>query len=180
MTVATQITLPEQPGTGLVKYIPLGGDGYRSPFALARWSLDSVGDASGGTNNISVFMPSEYCSVVAWIRAEQDDATLVAMQLQLRPDAQVGDGEFFLETDNLMSNGGGFLSEVTWVPPPVILVPSGSTTLPSIGLHKANVDTETLRLNGEAFLYDRRAYETGHAVDMLALVGRGGSRFTSL
>ncbi len=131
-------------------------------------------------------MPTEYCTVVAWIRARQTDSTNIHMDLQLRPDASMVDdaGNYFLTADNLHGFSGSnedFAEMVTWVPPPVIMVASDSPAdgLPSVGLHKTNVNTMDIRLNLEAYLYDRRAYESGHAGDMLALVGRGGSRFYS-
>lgn len=48
MAQLESIILPNQPALGSVEYIPLGGDGWRSPQSAFLIDFQKTGDASGG------------------------------------------------------------------------------------------------------------------------------------
>ncbi len=172
--------MPDQPGDGQVKYVPLGGGGFRSPKQLARVLMNVTGDASGGTMTISLKMDPQYVTVCSWLRLVQSDSTAIAMEINVLPDAGMG-VTFALSADNLDGYSGSnvaFAHHVTWVPPPVILEKEDSNLdLPFISCVKNNANTQVFKLNAEFYLFDKRVRELGAAEDMLALIGRGGSRF---
>ncbi len=59
--------LPAQPAVGQVQYVPLGGDGFRAPFAAYAISSHTVaGDAGGGFAQLRISMDPRFCSLVAW------------------------------------------------------------------------------------------------------------------
>lgn len=176
MALTEDVQLPAQPSSGQTKYIPLGGDGFRSPSQLVRYNSIVTGDASGGNLTQVVRMPIAWTAVIAWVRLLQDDVSAVIMDAEVIPDGGMG-GSFNLSANNV-SALGTFHSVMTWVPPPIILVrDDGATTPPTLTCVKANVDTENFRLNAEIYLYDKRAREVGQAEDLLQLLGRGGSLY---
>lgn len=175
MTLVVDISLPQQPSeggadTGFTRYIPLGGDGFTSPRQMCRVDVNIAGDASGGNLFIILRMDKAYVSVVSYMRIKQTDSSVIAMEANIIPEAV---GTFALRTSTTGS------SEFTWVPPPVILEQADNQiTAPRISCQKVNIEDDEFILNAEIYLFDKRAREVGRAEDLLALIGRGGQRFT--
>ncbi len=67
MAVTISVNLPDNPGTGALRFIPLGGNGYTAPFAM--WQLRAfaaTGDATAGALSLTVRMDPRYCSMVGY------------------------------------------------------------------------------------------------------------------
>lgn len=180
MAVTVDTQLPAQPADGVTKYIPLGGDGFRSPRMLCRVNSLATGDASGGAITQVIRMDPSYSSVVAWVRMVQDDNTTIIMTAAVIPDNEMG-ASFQVMGDNLDGYSGSneaFAAQSVFVPPPIILSQEdGTATPPTITCDKVNVDTKIFRVSAEIYMFDKRAREVGQAEDLLALIGRGGQRF---
>lgn len=67
MSVAQTFTLPAQPPTGVLRRVPLGGNGYTDPFAMYTLRNYAVtGDATNGSVSLTVVMDRRYCSLVSY------------------------------------------------------------------------------------------------------------------
>ncbi len=182
MSVIEIVAMPNQPTTGEVKYVSLGGDGFYSPTGLIRFTVQNTGDASGGTQNIVMQMPDNYTSIVSWGFAQQSDATPISMQMAIAPDNTMAAPGITMRVDNIDGYSGSneaFADEMTFVPPAIMLTTPTTGAQPSFSMSKVNADGQTLLFAGEIYLFNRRAWESGRAADMFASIGRGGSRFFS-
>lgn len=184
MSVTVDVQLPAQgPGANdFTEMVPLGGNGFRAPFACQRIRLQSTGDASAGTNFLIARMDPQYSQVVSWISLSQTNSTPIQMQAGVWPK---GSFDFFVKADNMDGYAGSsaaFSREMTWAPMPIILeTDDAHPTNPAISCEMANTNSQTFQLTAEIFLFDKRARESGHAGDMLAFIGRAGFRtFTHL
>ncbi len=129
--------------------------------------------------HIVLRLDANYLSVCSWLflATEAGDSPI---KVALVPDSTMG-GNFHLQTDNLDGYAGSneaFAQRITWVPPPVLLFQDdGQAAPPNISAQKANVNGEDLVMGAEIYMFDKRARELGKAEDLLALIGRGGSKF---
>lgn len=140
MSVIIDLTLPGQPASGLVEVIPLGGDGVNAPINVVAVEVDSVADASGGSNQINVTLDPRYSTVVQYCSAR------VAF-------ASAGTACYFLirntpcdafETIRTQLFASWFaVATADLLPPGMILTTVGSNR-PLIRIDVPNTDTETL------------------------------------
>lgn len=75
MSVSTTLTLPSQPGTGTLTFIPLGGNGFTSPRSAQLVTVELDSDASGGTNKITVITDPRWENMIVWMAMELDSST---------------------------------------------------------------------------------------------------------
>lgn len=67
MSVSATVTLPNAPATGVLRYTPLGGNGYTSPHAMYQLKNFLVtGDSGGGTASLEVVMDDRFCCMIAY------------------------------------------------------------------------------------------------------------------
>jgi len=172
MSVSTVLVLPAQPASGSVSYVPLGGDGFRAPFAM--YQLNSVGvvnDASGGTAQIFVDMDPQFQAVcqnmvfdIASAAADKELICAISDRSLLYSDiAQV---IALLPSITGISN-----ARASWCPVPLF-------DLGRINGVVANVDTETLSISAQILLFNRRATEVVPLPVLLASLSRAASMIT--
>lgn len=77
IAVAAAFTLPAVPGTGgTVAYVPLGGDGFRAPFAAyGIKTFAAVGDATGGSVVMTCTFDNRYCTLVSFATVQITQGT---------------------------------------------------------------------------------------------------------
>jgi len=94
VSVAETLILPNQPTSGIVSRISLGGDGFSSPMAaytVANFQL--TGDGTGGQVTFTVQLDDRFCALVAYasIGASQPTATNISVRFRL-DSAPTGQG----------------------------------------------------------------------------------------
>ncbi len=182
MSVAENIQLPNQPTSGTVENQGLGGDGFRAPFSATIVDINLAGDASGGTNAISVRFDPNYISMVSYV-------TLLVTGAAAEVDGRVqiverGPGAFqrgTLTTIIPIRNGSVGLGGDTasmWIPPPVLISADPDTTVtnaPFFRWQGVNTNGEENFLSMKIYNYDKRARESVPLDLLLASVPRAGA-----
>ena len=168
MTVSLSVTMPAQPADGQIEYIPLGGDGFRTPLFVANCFIRSASDASGGQHFVTLFADPVYTWVLGWIEGRRTVGTTAAdLILNVTPRAV---GTFNTSvTRNVNAEPVGF------APPPILLeeIDDNQVTLPRMSVETLNEDGENVTFTAQIYGFDKRARELGFARDMFAVVNRG-------
>lgn len=161
MSVIATVTLPDNPSpAGEVKLVPLGGNGFTSPFAMYTLRNFAIaGDATGSEHTLNVIMDPRYCSIVAYASMQIDvSAADRAIHWQLTSGAVPPQ---FLN-GHLTRNDAGILGAQiahTWSPPAWIS-PGTSPQAPTLTISVFNVDTEILNMACAVLLFNIRARES--------------------
>ncbi len=147
------VRLPEQPTTGTVRYIPLGGDGFVAPFAAYAINSHQVtGDATGTTATLRVLMDPRFCSLTAFSTLQIQQATPgdVACRMDLSGAGYPG------QPVSVVMTSIGLVSVVnvsnTYKPVPVVM-PGGGEDV-ALGAVALNVDTDIYTVNALIYLFD--------------------------
>jgi len=156
--VSASFTIPAQPTTGNLTYVPLGGDGYSAPFAA--WSVvnhTATGDATGGAIVCEVILDNRFVSLVSFVTVDNTQATPANADLRISVDSVTGARQIpQMRFQNLVVATSATLSTNTigrtWNPPPQLL-PGGSQSGRIRG-EMVNVDTDVMRLG--CFIYEFR------------------------
>lgn len=172
MSVSDTTTLPAQPTTGSVAFIPLGGDGFMAPIAM--YQLESVGvvnDASGGTAQLFVNMDPQFQAVIQNIvfdvaSAAADKEMVCAITSRDGNYSDVGQVIALLPTITGVSN-----ARASWCPVPLF-------DCGQINGVVANVDTETFSMSAQILLFNRRATEVIPLSILNASLTRSASMIT--
>lgn len=157
MSVSATVTLPATPSTGVLTYVPLGGNGYTSPFAM--WSLANflvTGAAGGGSQSLSVVMDDRYCSLMSYASMTYTDTAAHDYRWSLV--GEVGgpvplDSRTLKITASSASINAATQTDV-WRPTPV--VHPGATPI-TLSVATLNVDTFVLQLHLQVFLFNINA-----------------------
>lgn len=150
ISVAETLVLPNQPTDGTLRYVPLGGDGFVSPFAAqALRGFELTGDASSGNIEFNVTLDPRFVNLVSLLTISIKQATSA-------------DAEFAMDlaSDEVVALRSGLivavsslvtLSEVrfTWVPP--------ATLLPG-GDKNSRLRCQVLNVNGDVASFDLWTY----------------------
>lgn len=153
MAVSDSFTLPAEPGTGDLEYVPLGGDGLHDPFAmyLVR-SFAITGDVSGGSQKLSIVFDDRFCSMVAYasfLKATAIDPagfrwTLVGDRVPLQAKQ--------LERALTPSTVAGATITDTWLPP--AFINAGAGAVPTLAISTTNEDGVALQMNAAIYLFN--------------------------
>lgn len=79
MSVSETFTLPAQPTTGEVVFIPLGGSGYGSPLGYYQVKATLVDGGTTGFNSIKCFLDDRYANIVSHLGMTKVQATPTAL-----------------------------------------------------------------------------------------------------
>ena len=171
MAVSASLTMPNQPADGFVDYIPLGGDGFRTPFQMANVFFRSAGDASGGQHFVTLFIDPVYTWVLNWVEGRRTAAAAAAdLIFNVTPLAAGTFNQSYTEVNALTQ-------PVIFTPPPMLLETiDAEQTLPRVSLETSNVTGENVTLTAQLWGFDKRARELGFMRDMMAAVQRGVSQ----
>lgn len=150
VSVVESITLPAQPTTGTTRYIPLGGDGYISPFAAsAVRGFALTGDASSGVIETRVNLDPRFVALVSFVTIQIAQGT-------------AADADFRIDVFNdeaAIVNSGAIESIASLINsnevsrtyrPPANLMPGGDKT--------QFVRAQVLNVNGDVFQMDLFVY----------------------
>ncbi len=145
MSVSSILQLKDQPANGTAEYIPLGGDGWTSPQSV--WMIDSevTGDATGGTNTISVVRDERFSNICPFMMIQTDGGSVLALF------------RLFVGSPVRAAHVGPTIASATesflmWIPPLVMASRSWSVQVP-------NVDTEVIKFKLNIYNYRIRAPE---------------------
>lgn len=173
MAVTTTVTMPEQPASGRVVYRPLGGNGLRSPLAMASVSIKSTGDASAGNHQVTCVIDSTYMFVPTCVLA---GVTNPGAAFDIRID--VVPTPFFGFSWTIGGNISTAIDYLSATPPPLVMEHDDSAAAtPRIYCIKDNVNAEELELRILFYLFRRRAAELVPIEDIFSSVPRGQSVF---
>lgn len=145
---------------GSVRYIPLGGDGFSSPFAA--YSVDGhqvVGDASGGSATLRVEMDPRFCSLTAFSVLQVQQATPADIGVRMG----LNGGSYPGQNNTVVMTNIGAVSIVsvshTFVPVPVVMPGGANDAVIALGAAILNVLADILTFNAMIYLFDIRARE---------------------
>jgi len=160
MAVAEILQLPAQPATGAVHRTPLGGDGYRAPFAA--YNIDNftlVGDGTGGSPGISFTanMDERFCTLVAYLNLSVSQTAAIDLGLRFRVDTSQASSPIAPQTQSVdaqsipLTSNPASINEI-FQPVPVILPGDGAGSL--VQLTTGNIDTDIYRFSGLFYLFN--------------------------
>ncbi len=178
MSVSDTFTLPDNPPTGLLSYVPLGGDGYTDPFAMyALRNFLVIGDATGGASTLTVVMDDRFCSMVSY-------ASVIASGVNVNPTtvrwglgSAVAGQTPQMFRQRVLDLGSILVSPSrltdTWLPP-AFLLPGADFS--SLSCAVPNEDTDVQQIFCAIFLYNinaRQKVPYSHLVQARGGVGDG-------
>lgn len=153
MAIVEVLTLPNQPTTGEVFFLPYGGDGFVAP--AAAWVVKGfgvTGDASGGNVGLNIELDNRFCSLIGYHQvsvntvADVDEDVRMSIRSALEPD---------LTVLGLMVSHPQFGTDCNalWVPPGIIYPGERVTTLAA---DIDNVLNDVYTVNALIYLFDIR------------------------
>lgn len=162
-----------QPGTGLVRFLPYGGDGIYEP--VAAYGVDDfelASDASGGTNTLIVQMDTKYTSLISYVTILNKQATPADIEYRMTiggAGAVPAQNQGIIES--LASGMGAGTINKTWQPPAILLpqVPGEASTFTA---RIINTDGDDFALSLLVMLFDIDAAQKSSRMGLL-LSGRG-------
>ena len=169
MSVSETVTIPGQPsGAGVVRYLPLGGDGWTSPQSCYYLeSMVSEADAGAGTNQVTVNMDNQYSTVISTIQCSILSAAN-APEALFRIFYQGLNGLLLEAQRTLDLISFGTTATKQWNPAP-LFNPDIFTVVTE------NVDTEDLVVSAVMYNFRKRAVEEVPLAVLLASLPRDGS-----
>lgn len=153
MAVTTTVAIPDQPATGVIEFLPLGGNGKVAPLGCYMVDVQLAGDASGGLATINVELDPRYTNLVAFYSAKVDSAATAPdffMDIRANAAATGFAGPSIVgtmpHTTIITLGNASFL----WYPPPIYYPRGGH-----ISLTMTNVDaTEVYAVVAEVYCFD--------------------------
>lgn len=178
MVVATETYLPAQPASGSAVQMPLGGNGFTSPFACYHVYQASAGDASGGAHSSRIYLDPAYVGVVSVVKVKHARAASQPIYVEIIPGTPSG-----YQIGMAVEPAGGAATdgELVYTPPPMVLrnrddIPPGDPALPHVYVAiLANTNAETIYISTSIFLFDRRAPELVPIENLFACVAGGAN-----
>ncbi len=156
ISVTDPVTLPAQPTAGAVNYVPLGGDGYTSPFAAySVVNYQVSGDVSGGTLTARINMDNRFCALVSYVTLQNVQATPGDAEIRLTISDTLNRVPRLAEQGDVTSVAVGVTTASitkTWFPTPTIL--PGGPISPFINASMANVDSDEMFLDAWIYLFN--------------------------
>lgn len=155
VAVNLTVLMPNQPASGQVKYVPLGGDGYSAPHSAYSCFLTLAMDASGGNSTINLQFDPRFTQIVSYMRNE---VVGVAADTAQRMFVRIDGDEIISDTVFATFWTGTALATRLWKPPGVI----GTSTQVDTAYMTAqmvNTDGDTHNFTCRVYNFDKRARE---------------------
>lgn len=168
MTVSTTLTMPDQPASGQMSYIPLGGDGMNAPHSAYSIFVTVAMDASGGNSQITMFFDERYTQMVSYMRTE---VVGVAANASCRQFVRLDGDEICTSTEPALYWSGTALASALWKPPGVI-VSSRDKSDAYMFSQLVNTDGDTHNFTARVYNFDKRARELTPISVLLASLPR--------
>lgn len=180
MAVEERVQLPNQPTSGLLENVPLGGNGLTAPHSAQVVRVNLDGDASGGGSTIYVRMDPRFVSLVSYVNLRVDGVSAdQPFRMELRcttQDAVVvgGNGDHAA-----IAGFGGTTVNMLWTPPPVLCgVPQGSIAdgiPPYVRVDISNTNGATQVLSMRLYNFDVRAREITPVPALVSALSRSST-----
>lgn len=163
MAVSEDFTLPAQPTSGSVVFVPLGGDGFTAPrFAYMLNKVALTGDVSGGAATITARMDLRFVSLVSYVTGQIQQGTSADAEHRFTLSSdfvaeQVSQGDITA----ISSTIAAFEIAKTWFPAPVLL-PGGNLSASErsrIIMKFLNVDDDVYEMAALIYCFDIRVRE---------------------
>lgn len=163
MSVTETITLPNQPTTGRVHRVALGGDGYTAPHAA--YVVDNfilTGDAGGGTVAHIIQMDERFCSLVAYVNLLSSQASSADADWVIGLDSNLANGAIAPQLEGrVIAATSATVSSVTlasiFTPVPVVLPGAGAGA--QINSNVLNVLADGVRISALIYLFNVQVRE---------------------
>lgn len=163
MSVTATFTPPAQPGTGVLTYVPLGGDGYTAPqAAYAINNFEVIGDASAGHARLTVEMDPRFCSLVAWVSFSIRQATSADAEYRLTVGSTSGATQIPTQADSGLVVAISSTITTAEINKMISIVPMmmpGAGQSGRVEANFLNVDTDTYRMSLLIYLFNIRVRE---------------------
>jgi len=163
MAVSSAVALPNQPTSGKVHIVPLGGDGFVAPHSMYTISDHAVtGDGTGGAATLDITLDDRHCSLVGFVQMRVAQATPAAADMRLLVfslDDNFSPAQIFQQSvDNVAATVNSSTVAFTWAPVPFLF--GGGPGVGTIRSNMTNVDTDVYRLSAIVYQFDIRVRET--------------------
>ncbi len=159
IAVSSTVTLPDQPTSGTVSYVPLGGDGFSAPFASYNIrSMGVTGAAGGGSAVLRVNMDPRFCSLVAFIALQNAQVSALDADFKVR----IASDRMAVPTHSglitaINASVASVTVSTTWEPPPIVLPGGGANSF--LDTRMLNVDSDEYTIDVLIYLFDIRVRE---------------------
>ncbi len=161
MAVQSIFTIPAQPTTGALDYIPLGGDGLTAPrgaYSIVGHAV--TGSVSGGAMSVRVSMDPRYCALVAWVTAQNTQVSSADADLRIVLGDADGRVPAIVQQGPVVATSATVNAVTvarTFVPNPIVL--PGGGVVPFINVAMLNVDADVLKMDAMIYIFDIRVRE---------------------
>jgi len=118
VTVQETILLPAQPAIGRTEYVPLGGNGWDSPFSYYAVAVELQADGSGGVNDITVVMDPQFMSLIGYI---QSLVISVASATDSVRHITITEQDHIRDTRQMIIDVESSIAAIYWTPPGITL-----------------------------------------------------------
>lgn len=168
MSVTLEFALNEQPATGAVNLVPLGGNGFTAPQSMYEIQATLAGDVSGGTNKITFTQDPRFSSLLTLANNTYVGNTgPIEVGFEMRNTAPAGPFARGFSNASPLSTINGVIITV-WNPPPIMTMDLWACTTP-------NVDGDTSNFNAWVYNFNIRVLEVTPMFQILANLPRPGS-----
>lgn len=167
MTVAGEVTLPDQPPAGFTAIIVLGGNGWSAPKSMYEIEFEQDSDSSGGNSVIDIVFDPQYESLLTRVEAVQDSTAGVVeymFELNFNIAARIpAIAQGAMDRDATLTN----TNHASWDPPPIMDATSIRTRLINVD------DTETSFVRCWIYNFNKGASQVTPLPVLLASLPRG-------
>lgn len=179
IAVSETVTLPAQPTTGNLTFVPLGGDGYTSPraaYALVNHKV--VGDAGGGAATLEVVLDDRFTSLVSFVSVESQQVSSADVGLRIEISSIAGGRQIpqmrhqEVATAISATIAASTISR-TWNPPAQLL--PGAGEVGRVQFKMINTLNDDYFLSMLVYLFDIRARELTPLAPLLWARGAGAT-----
>lgn len=170
ISVTQTVVFPAQPAVGQLFYVPLGGDGFVSPFAAySLRSFQASGDASGTFISMNVNLDPRFVSLVAWVTVQIQQGT--SADADFRIDVASDETGIISSgaIEAVASDVSGLEVSRTFSPHPTLL-PGGSKNSRVVAAFD-NVDGDEYFMDVWCYLFNIRVRETTPIAPLLWAAG---------
>jgi len=167
VTVAETLSLTDQPSTGQIKLVPLGGNGVSAPKSMYEVQATLAHDASGGIVAFTLTRDERFASICTLMNGKVIGAAAgVEMLFTMRSESDGPVANGFANAVPISTVGSSSIA--VWNPPPIM-------TMTTWSLHQNNVNGDSLDFAGWFYNFDVRILELSPMWRILANLPRPGT-----
>ncbi len=167
MSVVLEVTLPAQPASGTVEFLPLGGDGRTAPHSMFLVDIQGTGDATGNHLRLTINRDQRFEQLCSYMMLQNGSAAAVDYRMQVLTAGaarQINVGATKHATIDVTFT----VASIIWAPPAYMLGDQWQ-------MATANVDTIVSRLKVLLYNFDIQASKKTPLPLLLASLPRSPS-----